>query len=155
MLSILPSSSEESLSCYYCSWVLNFFTKSLVSDLTHWLSVIELHNKSGFVFLLQKLLALLFHCSFLKQLPPTPSSHTQWALTFSTFFVLCPHVPLKWLMEAGRRTSYVLCQWQWPSNFKNDFEREIISIGTNDSSVNMVSMKPFHALTYKSFHVAK
>ena len=32
---------------------------------------------------------------------------------------------------------------------------EIITLGTNDPSVNMVSMKPFHPLTYKSFHVAK
>ena len=39
VVSILPSSSEENLSCYYCSWLLKFFTKSLVGDLTHCFSV--------------------------------------------------------------------------------------------------------------------
>ena len=40
VLSILPSSSEESLSCYYILFLLLFlFTKSLVGDSTHCLSV--------------------------------------------------------------------------------------------------------------------
>ena len=39
VVTILPSSSEESQCCYYCSWVLKFFTKSLVGDLTHCFSV--------------------------------------------------------------------------------------------------------------------
>ena len=36
---ILPSNSEKSWRCYYCSWLLKFFTKSLVGDLTHCFSV--------------------------------------------------------------------------------------------------------------------
>ena len=76
-------------------------------------------DKSGFVVLLQKLLALLFHCSFFEAASSnTFIPHTQWALTFSTFFVLCPHVPLKWLMEAGRRTSYVLFCGSGPQTSK-------------------------------------
>ena len=60
------------------------------------------------------------------------------------------------MIDGGRKKNklcFVL--WQWPSNFKNDFEREMINIGNNDPSATMVSMKPFHPLTYKGFHVAK
>ena len=59
------------------------------------------------------------------------------------------------MIDGGRKKNklcFVLLQW--PSNFKNDFEREIISIGTNDPSVNFVSINETFPCI-KSFHVAK